>query len=134
MNNLKKLWTKFLSLKTWQKVIVLLLILSVLSAITGTSNDASTKSSADVSENISTDPVVKSTLDILNDSSVNWDNYAPAVKQRIADLVEAGDCANLQIEFNNADSNNDTQRSRTGESNSELMILIDEQMKSLNCY
>jgi hypothetical protein len=76
----------------------------------------------------------ETTLDVISKSNVKWENYAPAVKQRIADLIDAGDCQNLQTEFDVADQNNVAQRNRTGENNASLMALLDDQMKKIGCY
>ncbi len=56
------------------------------------------------------------------------------MKQRIADLIDAGDCQNLQAEFDVADQNNVAQRNRTGENNASLMSLLDDQMQKIGCY
>jgi hypothetical protein len=52
MNILKAVWTKFLSLKTWQKAVVVILLLSLVSAPFngGSSDSSSSSSSASVSE------------------------------------------------------------------------------------
>jgi hypothetical protein len=76
----------------------------------------------------------ETTLDVISKSNVKWENYAPAVKQRIADLIDAGDCQNLQAEFDVADQNNVAQRNRTGENNANLMGLLDDKMKEIGCY
>ena len=134
MNFFKKFWSKFQILKIWQKALVLILVLYVVGALTGTLDTSSTTSTTAKSNSESSESVEKSTLNKLNDYSVNWDNYASTAKQRIADLIDESDCTNLQVEFDSADSNNDTQRNRTGESNANLMALLDDQMKKLGCY
>jgi hypothetical protein len=133
MGFLKKLWTKFLSLKSWQKVLVIVLFVSI--AASGFSGSEQSGVSSDKPTAVaSEESVPETTLDIISKSNVKWENYAPAVKQRIADLIDAGDCQNLQSEFDIADSNDTAQRNRTGESNANLMSLLDEQMKKLGCY
>jgi len=134
VNFLKKLWSKFLTLKVWQKALVVLLLVSFVGALTGTSETSKTPNSTAQSQPVSPEPVEKSTLDLLDEYSVDWNNYSPTVKQRIAELVDAADCTNLQNEFDNADSNNEAQRNRTGESNADLMSLLDDQMKKIGCY
>ena len=70
----------------------------------------------------------------MNNSSVNWANYATAVKQGITDLIDAQDCEGLQSRFDSADNNNEAQRNRTGESNVDLMSLLDNEMQNIGCY
>jgi hypothetical protein len=133
MGFLKSLWSKFLGLKTWQKVIVLVLLGSMVAG--GFSGSSETDVSADKPTQVATEEAQpETTLDLISKSNVKWENYAPAVKQRIADLIDAEDCQNLQTEFDNADRNNTAQRNRTGESNSNLMALLDDQMKKIGCY
>lgn len=130
----KQLWNKFQSLKTWQKALALFMIFAVVGSFAGTSNStltSNTSSGIDVSV---VEPDVNSTLDELNASSVKWNNYSPAVKQRIAGFIDTGDCTNLQVEFDNASNNNAAQRNRTGEGNVDLMALLDAQMRKLRCY
>lgn len=130
---LKKLWSKFLGLKAWQKVLVLVLAASMVAG--GFSGSGQSEVSSDTSTAaVAEEAKPKTTIDVISDSSVNWDNYAPAVKQRIADLIDAGDCQNLQAEFDIADQNNTAQRNRTGESNADLMSLLDDQMEKIGCY
>jgi hypothetical protein len=128
MNFLKSLWPKFKSLKTWQKFAVVVLIFALFGAISGSGDSGNTT----VSE--SEELVVETTLDKLSDSSVNWDNYAPAVKSLIADLIDTQDCEGLQTQFDNADGNNTAQLNRTGESNAELLSLLDSEMQNIGCY
>lgn len=133
MGFLKTLWTKFLALKTWQKVLVIALVGSMVAG--GFSGSGQGEESSDMPTPVATQEAQpETTLDVISKSNVKWENYAPAVKQRIADLIDAEDCQNLQSEFNNADQNNTAQRNRTGESNADLMSLIDDQMKKIGCY
>jgi hypothetical protein len=133
MGFLKTLWTKFSGLKTWQKVLVIVLVGSMLAG--GFSGSGQSEETSDTPTPVVTQEAQpETTLDAISKSNVKWENYAPAVKQRIADLIDAEDCQNLQIEFNNADQNNTAQRNRTGESNAELMSLLDDQMKKIGCY
>jgi hypothetical protein len=133
MGFLKTLWTKFLGLKTWQKVLVIVIVGSMVAggfSGSGQSEDSSEKPTPVVTQ----EAQPETTLDVISKSNVKWENYAPAVKQRIADLIDAEDCQNLQTEFDTADQNNTAQRNRTGESNADLMSLIDDQMKKIGCY
>ncbi len=133
MGFLKSLWAKFLALKAWQKLLVILIVGSMVAggfSGSGQSEESSNNPAPVVTE----EAKPETTLDIISNSDVNWENYAPAVKQRIADLIDAGDCENLQAEFNVADQNNVAQRNRTGENNADLMALLDDQMKKIGCY
>lgn len=67
-------------------------------------------------------------------ASVPWEDYSPAVKQRIDGLVANKDCTGLQEEFDNADANNEATMSRTGHNNADLMAYLDEQMQAAGCY
>jgi hypothetical protein len=133
MGFIKKLWTKFLRLKTWQKVLLSVLLVSIVA--TGFSGSEQSGVSSDKPKAVATqETLTDTTIDTISKSNVKWENYAPAVKQRIADLIDTGDCQNLQTEFDIADRNDTAQRNRTGESNANLMSLLDEQMKKLSCY
>jgi hypothetical protein len=133
MGFLKTLWTKFSGLKTWQKVLVIVLLGSMVAG--GFSGSGESGVSSDKPTPVVTEQAQpETTLDVISKSNVKWENYAPAVKQRIADLIDAEDCQNLQTEFDTADQNNTAQRNRTGESNANLMSLIDDQMKKIGCY
>lgn len=59
-----------------------------------------------------------------------WKNYDPNLKSRI----DASDCSELQIEFNNAADNSDRQRARTGTGNLDLMNYIEAKMQSKGCH
>jgi hypothetical protein len=133
MGFLKTLWTKFLGLKTWQKVLVIVLIGS-MAAGGFSGSDQSGESSDQPTPVVTQEAQPETTLDLISKSNIKWENYAPAVKQRIADLIDADDCQGLQTEFNTADQNNTAQRNRTGESNANLMSLLDDQMKKIGCY
>ncbi len=133
MGFLKTLWTKFSGLKTWQKVLVIVLLGSMVAG--GFSGSGESGVSSDKPTPVVTEEATpETTLDVISKSNVKWENYAPAVKQRIADLIDAGDCQNLQAEFDVADQNNVAQRNRTGENNANLMALLDDQMKEIGCY
>jgi hypothetical protein len=134
MNFLKSLWRKFSGLKTWQKFVTIVLILALFGAISGSGNSGKTSDSDSQAQIESEVPVEETTLDILSKSSVNWDNYSPAVKSLIAELIDAQDCEGLQTQFDNADANNTAQLNRTGESNAELMSLLDGEMRDIGCY
>jgi hypothetical protein len=136
MGFLKTLWTKFLGLKTWQKVLVIVLAYVVGSMVAGgfSGSGQSGESSDKPTPVVTQEAQPETTLDVISKSNVKWENYAPAVKQRIADLIDAGDCQNLQTEFDVADQNNVAQRNRTGENNASLMSLLDDQMQKIGCY
>lgn len=57
-------------------------------------------------------------------ASVNGDQYAPEVKERIDSAVDAADCDALQQEFDTADGHGDA----------DLMTYIDDAMESAGCY
>ena len=128
MKFLKILKDKFSCLKTWQKIVLVVLVLALFGSITGTGDSSQTTSETQ------NNSAVETTLDRLNNSSVNWANYAPAVKQGITDLIDAQDCEGLQSRFDSADNNNEAQRNRTGESNVDLMSLLDNEMQNIGCY
>ena len=65
---------------------------------------------------------------------VDWENYAPVVRTRIDDSIAAKDCRGLQAEFDVAEQNSRTQRSRTGDGNADLMGYIDRGMREAGCY
>ena len=136
MGFLKTLWTKFLGLETWQKVLVIVLAYVVGSMVAGgfSGSGQSGESSDKPTPVVTQEAQPETTLDVISKSNVKWENYAPAVKQRIADLIDAGDCQNLQTEFDVADQNNVAQRNRTGENNASLMSLLDDQMQKIGCY
>ena len=66
--------------------------------------------------------------------SVNWNNYSPIVKERIKKMVSEKNCSGLQTEFDSADKNNEAQRRRTGEGNTDLMEYLDSKMREIGCY
>ena len=66
--------------------------------------------------------------------SVDWENYAPEVRDRIDAMATSSDCAGLQAEFDTAEVNDDAQRARTGDGNADLMAYIDMKMQDAGCY
>lgn len=66
-------------------------------------------------------------------SGPQWEDYAPSLKADIDALASAGDCSQLQSEFNVADANNDATKARTGHNNAQLMGYIDAKLRSLGC-
>lgn len=135
MQLIKTIWSKFQAMKLWQKIITVVLILSLIGAFTGSGESSDSSSTATTqSESPSPEPKVLTTLDKLSDSNVKWENYADTVKQRIADLIDAQDCTSLQAEFDIADQNSEATRNRTGESNANLMALIDDRMREIGCF
>ena len=129
MNFLKSLWRKFNGLKNWQKFVIVVLVFSLLGAISGSGDSSNSQTQVE-----SVVPIEETTLDILSKSSVDWQNYSPALKSLIADLIDAQDCEGLQTQFDNADANNTAQLNRTGKSNAELMSLLDNEMRNIGCY
>jgi hypothetical protein len=135
MKFIKMIWAKFTALKVWQKVVTVIVVLSIISALTGTtSSENNSSESVTTSESPSPEPKALTTVEKLSDSNVKWENYAETVKQRIADLIDAEDCTSLQAEFDIADQNSEATRNRTGESNANLMALIDDQMRKIGCF
>jgi hypothetical protein len=116
-------------------VVTVIVVLSIISALTGTtSSENNSSESVTTSESPSPEPKALTTVEKLSDSNVKWENYAETVKQRIADLIDAEDCTSLQAEFDIADQNSEATRNRTGESNANLMALIDDQMRKIGCF
>lgn len=58
------------------------------------------------------------------ETGIDWSDYPSNVKVRIDDLIEAGDCDGLQVQFDNADEANDV----------ELMSYLDSAMQDAGCY
>lgn len=67
-------------------------------------------------------------------ADVEWNNYAPDVKDRIDAMATSGDCLGLQAEFDAAEANDGAQRARTGDGNADLMSYIDGKMQDAGCY
>ena len=65
---------------------------------------------------------------------VPWQDYAPEVKIKLDEMMEANDCSGLQAQFDISDSNNDATMSRTGHNNADLMSYTDEAMQIAGCY
>ncbi len=65
---------------------------------------------------------------------VPWQDYAPEVKIRLDEMMEANDCSGLQAQFDISYSNNDATMSRTGHNNADLMSYTDEAMQIAGCY
>ena len=68
------------------------------------------------------------------ESEVDWSKYHPSVRQRINLMAGENDCRGLQRQFDTAYENSDTQRARTGTSNSLLMGYILGKLESSRCY
>lgn len=134
MNFLKKMLATFNTLKRWQQIVILILILSVVGALAGGSESVTPSASTSPTTTASPTPTEITTEDILNNSSVKWENYSPTVKEYIGELIDTRNCSELQTQFDNADANNAAQQNRTGDSNSALMSFLDEQMRELGCY
>lgn len=67
-------------------------------------------------------------------ASVPWNDYGPGLQARVDQMAASKDCMNLQAEFNNADTNSDATRARTGHSNVDLMEYIDSALRAAGCY
>lgn len=67
-------------------------------------------------------------------ASVPWDDYDPAVRERIDQLADNVDCVGLQGEFDAADANGAATQDRTGHNNADLMAYIDHLMRVAGCY
>lgn len=65
---------------------------------------------------------------------VDWQNYSPNVKSNFETLFSSSDCAGLQEQFDIAESNNEAQRNRVGDGNTDLMMLADAMMREVGCY
>ncbi len=75
-----------------------------------------------------------SSTTVSDTSGVDWNNYSPAVKTRIEELISTNDCSGLQLEFDMADQNNTAQENRVGAGNADLMNYLDSSMRKLGCY
>jgi hypothetical protein len=71
---------------------------------------------------------------VSDNSGVKWSDYSPTVKTRIEEFIQAGDCTNLQTEFDIADQNNAAQQNRVGVGNADLMNYINTSMQKLGCF
>jgi hypothetical protein len=71
---------------------------------------------------------------VSDNSGVKWSDYSPAVKTRIEELIQSGDCSSLQTEFDIADQNDAAQRNRVGVGNADLMNYINTSMQKLGCF
>jgi hypothetical protein len=58
------------------------------------------------------------------DPDVDWDKFAPTVKQRIDTEAKAKDCEALQTEFDSAELNH----------HADLMGYVDAKMNAAGCY
>ena len=66
-------------------------------------------------------------------TSVDWSHYSPQVKTRIDRAADAGDCAELQREFDVAEAGSASQLRRTGDGNSDLMQYILDRQNDQGC-
>jgi hypothetical protein len=67
-------------------------------------------------------------------TDVQWENYAPEVKIRLDEMMDAKDCEGLQAQFEISDANNEATMSRVGHNNAKLMAYTDEAMRIAGCY
>jgi hypothetical protein len=124
MENLKKFWNARSSKqKIWIPIISLLLIIGFVGNLTGSDVPSGEENPQD--EVIETETAR---------TDVQWENYAPEVKIRLDDMMEAKDCEGLQAQFDISDANNEATMKRVGHNNSRLMAYTDEAMRIAGCY
>jgi hypothetical protein len=109
--------------KIWIPIISLLLIIGFVGNLTGSDVPSSEENPQD--EVIETETAR---------TDVQWENYAPEVKIRLDDMMEAKDCEGLQAQFDISDANNEATMKRVGHNNSRLMAYTDEAMRIAGCY
>lgn len=66
-------------------------------------------------------------------TGVDWENYPPALKQRIDDLAEARDCALLQAQFDSAATDASREPGSTPGEMSRLMEYINHKQETAGC-
>lgn len=66
-------------------------------------------------------------------SDVPWEQYAPQVRDRVEQAIDAEDCDAMSDEFWSASDGTDAHRAKWGEGNGELMAYIDEAMDAASC-
>lgn len=71
---------------------------------------------------------------IAADDASFWNDYDTIVKEKIYKLIVEKDCKGLQLQFNTAYNNNNSQLRRIGKTNSDLLSFIDKTMRDLDCY
>ena len=121
------------SLKT--KIIVGVILLVVVAALAGGGEDTGDRQVAEHEETGLTETESNEDAEPEGPATeVDWENYAPEVKQRIDRMAKKGNCPGLQEEFDVAEANGTAQRNRTGDGNSDLMGYIDEQLRLADCY
>jgi hypothetical protein len=124
MENLKKFWNaRSPKQKIWIPIISLLLIIGFVGNLTGSDVPSSEENPQD--EVIETETAR---------TDVQWENYAPEVKIRLDEMMEAKDCEGLQAQFDISDSNNEATMNRVGHNNARLMAYTDEAMRIAGCY
>ena len=65
---------------------------------------------------------------------VPWSDYAPAMQGQIDEMSRAGDCPELQGDFDLLYEENQATITRTGHTNVALMLYIHVAMGSAGCY
>jgi hypothetical protein len=70
----------------------------------------------------------------VSDVNVDWENYAPHVRERLGVAIGVGDCDALMREIDNAETNNDAQRERVGDGNDDLIMYIEALAHEEGCY
>jgi hypothetical protein len=124
MDNLKKFWNaRSPKQKIWIPVISLLLLIGVAGNIGGTNSSGG--------ESNQQEEVVETET---SRTEVQWENYAPEVKIRLDEMMEAKDCEGLQAQFDISDANNEATMNRVGHNNAKLMAYTDEAMRIAGCY
>lgn len=68
-----------------------------------------------------------------DDSDVPWHQYAPEVRDRVEQAIDAEDCDAMSDEFWSASDGTDAHRAKWGEGNGELMSYIDDAMEDAGC-
>jgi hypothetical protein len=124
MDNLKKFWNaRSPREKIWIPIIAALLLLGFVGNLANTDSPGTESNPQD--EVVETEPAR---------TDVQWENYAPEVKIRLDEMMDAKDCEGLQAQFEISDANNEATMSRVGHNNAKLMAYTDEAMRIAGCY
>ena len=123
MDSLKKFWNaRSPKEKIWIPVIATLLLLGFAGNLASTDSQSTENNPQD--EVVETEPAR---------TDVQWENYAPEVKIRLDEMMEAKDCEGLQAQFEISDANNEATMNRVGHNNAKLMAYTDEAMRIAGC-
>jgi len=124
MDNLKKFWNaRSPKEKIWIPIVGTLLLLGLVGNLASTDSPSTQNTPED--EVVETEPAR---------TDVQWENYAPEVKIRLDEMMEAKDCEGLQAQFEISDANNEATMNRVGHNNAKLMAYTDEAMRIAGCY